>query len=490
MLAYCFEKQVSRQEPTDLHCITAIDPDGPPKGDILREKNRCTEVPGLEFAVLESPTPSSSTKPFGGICSVMDGHPTNESTCLFSPPPPPRNRVACGSQFLAAARCLFRNVSQPIHGNFASPESLRNKTGNPKAATKSMVGFMFACVFLIPMLVACGGGGGGGSVGISGNPSSPGTPDMPHPADMSGSQGTPGPSGTSSLSHIAWLVDPSTARRAVNGAVTLSLTSDQGLKEINAIAAKSNEIDASRLWYKEQGKSAVHSAYDCEGGSCHGLRENGAPDFGLHDKNGLNLYETAIELQPVMSHHGVSIGQVRATTRSSEVQLYGGWMENSAFFVRWISYPDFNAAFPHAFGYTHYLRDNIGNPYRDNPQDLSSSGLGGTWTGAVVGIRYGGASVEGNMVHGNSEVSITDFTNATMDVSLTGLYDLDAGTGLADMTWTGLTVTEGAFSAGATNSDNQIRGRFYGSNHEEVSGTFDRNSIIGAFGAIRDGAGQ
>ena len=107
-----------------------------------------------------------------------------------------------------------------------------------------------------------------------------------------------------------------------------------------------------------------------------------------------------------------------------------------------------------------------------------------------MGIRYGSTSVEGNVVHGSAAVSITDFTNAAMDVSLTGLYDMDAGTGLTDMTWIGLSVSEGGFSSGAADSDNQILGRFYGSNHEEVSGTFDRNSIIGAFGAIRDGAGQ
>ncbi|MXY15279.1 MAG: transferrin-binding protein-like solute binding protein [Proteobacteria bacterium] len=320
----------------------------------------------------------------------------------------------------------------------------------------------------------------------------------PGPTEMSGSRGTPAPSGTSSLSHIAWLVEPGAVRQAVNGATALSLTSDQGLNAINTIAAKSNDIDASRLWYRPEGGTAMHGTYDCDTGSCHVLQDplaqDNPPDFGLHDKNGLNLYETAIELQPVMSHRGVSIGQLRATSQSAEVQLYGGWMEDSAFFVRWISYtahPNYTAGFPHAFGYSHYLRDNLGNPYRDNPQDLalSSPGLKATWSGAAVGIRYGNG-VEGNVVHGTSQITITDFANATMDVSLTDLRDLDAGTGLASMTWTGMTISAGAFSAGAADSDNQVRGRFYGSNHTEVTGTFDRNSIIGAFGAIRDSVSQ
>ena len=152
----------------------------------------------------------------------MDGHPTNESTGFFSPP-----RVACESRFpAAAARCLFRNVSEPIHGNFVSPESLRNKTGDAKTAIKSMAGFMFACIFLIPMLVACGGGGGGGSAGISSDSSPP--DNMPDPADMSGSQGapdstdmsgsqgTPGPSGTSSpVSQTSLAKQPSLSAKGV-----------------------------------------------------------------------------------------------------------------------------------------------------------------------------------------------------------------------------------------------------------------------------------
>ena len=353
---------------------------------------------------------------------------------------------------------------------------------------------------LVPMLVACGGGGGGAGSDPSGDSSPPVTSSPPPgmsspPPSPPPATGTSSPPGTSSspvpnLSHIAWLVDPGTARNAISTAVALPLSSSQGLGEINAIAARSNEIDASRFWYKPQGGTLVHSPYDCEGGSCHNLRENDAPDYGLHDKNGLNLYHTAIELQPVMSHHGVSIGQVRATSRSTDTQLYGGWMEHSAFFVRSLRHTSdaHTAGFPHAFGYTHWLIDNTGNNYRANPQDLSSSGLGGTWTGAVVGIRYSSGK-EGHVVHGTAEVSIPDFTNVMVNVSFTGLHDRDAGESVASMQWSNLSVTEGAFSSVDANPYNEIRGRFYGSEHTDATGTFDRNSIIGAFGAIRHETG-
>ena len=379
----------------------------------------------------------------------MNGHATNGLTY----PPPPYNPFIA-NRYWRGGKLFPHPFSEKKSRGFAT----RNIGVLP-----DLLGFPFVCIFLIPALVACGGGGGAGP-GISSNSESAGTSSLSHMAN---------------LSHIDWLVSPSVARMSVTpDAPALPITSAQGISKINAIAAKSNEIYASRVWYKPQGGTAVHSRYDCEGGSCHNLRENGAPDYGLHDKNGLNLYHTAIELQPVMSHNGVSIGQIRATSRESEIQLYGGWMESGAFFVRWVNNlsSDHVVAFPHSFGYAPYPRN--------NPQDLSSSGLSGTWTGAVVGIRYGSGK-EGNVVHGAAEVSIDDFTNATMDVSFTGLFDLNASESIADINWSNLSIVSGEFSSVGSSPYSEIRGQFYGTDHKEVSGTFDRNSIIGAFGAIR-----
>ena len=51
------------------------------------------------------------------------------------------------------------------------------------------------------------------------------------------------------------------------------------------------------------------------------------------------------------------------------------------------------------------------------------------------------------------------------------------------MNWTGIAVTGGAFAAASSGT---IEGRFYGPDHEEVGGVFERNEILGAFGAARD----
>ena len=51
---------------------------------------------------------------------------------------------------------------------------------------------------------------------------------------------------------------------------------------------------------------------------------------------------------------------------------------------------------------------------------------------------------------------------------------------LPSMQWSGLAIgTDGRFGA------SDIRATFYGPNHEEVGGVFERNNIVGAFGAKR-----
>ena len=51
------------------------------------------------------------------------------------------------------------------------------------------------------------------------------------------------------------------------------------------------------------------------------------------------------------------------------------------------------------------------------------------------------------------------------------------------MTWGGLTVTNGTF--GTDSEGDSIQGQFYGPNHEEVGGIFERDQFVGAFGAGR-----
>ena len=329
-----------------------------------------------------------------------------------------------------------------------------------KTIIKPTIDLTFICAFLIPMLVACGGGGGGSSVGSS-------------------TSGGSLSSGVPSLSDIDWPVSPTGARQAVVGSAAPSQTSAQGTEELNAISRSSNTVVASDIFGFIDTGSPIRIPLSCSGLSCSAsyLGEtyifslSHSPDFG---------YDTA-ELQPVMTHNGVSIGQIRGTSnRGTEDQEegleYGGWMEYSAFAVQVVYYPSIAnpevvIGAPYAFG----------NSTGTNPSDVS--GRTGTWTGVVVGADYSVGSNRGNVIHGTATVDV-DFINTDVDASFSNLVDLDnPNRSIANMDWSNIPLSNGTFSD--ESGSNQIRGRFYGPNHEEVSGVFDRNQISGAFGAIR-----
>lgn len=111
----------------------------------------------------------------------------------------------------------------------------------------------------------------------------------------------------------------------------------------------------------------------------------------------------------------------------------------------------------------------------------------GLWQGRVVGIDNSSGLARGNRIIGDAEITIEDFMNPTLDLRFSRLYDIDNGSPRDDMEWSDISVSRGEFSAADDTSS--LSGRFYGSNHEEVAGTFDRDLVAGAFGAARGDIG-
>ena len=81
-------------------------------------------------------------------------------------------------------------------------------------------------------------------------------------------------------------------------------------------------------------------------------------------------------------------------------------------------------------------------------------------------------------VNGDARLAV-DFAGATVDVDFT---DFEAGHG--DMSWRSLRLQEGAFRD--TQGQATIEGAFYGTEHQGVAGEFNRDSLRGVFGAVRN----
>ena len=154
---------------------------------------------------------------------------------------------------------------------------------------------------------------------------------------------------------------------------------------------------------------------------------------------------------------------------------YGGWLDHS-FFVVETDVIDEGVLRGTAFGYSYSVGDTTGT----NP---AVEGGMATWTGVMVGGDVSATAARGHHIQGDAEITITDLADPKVSVAFTNIYNLNARIQLADITWSGIPVTNGAFETGS--DEDSIEGKFYGPNHEEVGGIFERNQILGAFGATR-----
>ena len=112
-----------------------------------------------------------------------------------------------------------------------------------------------------------------------------------------------------------------------------------------------------------------------------------------------------------------------------------------------------------------------GTPSGSNP--VSGSAV---WNGNVRAFDAGHAGYL--PVRGNARIE-ADFADATIDVHFT-----DFDTGHVDFSWQGMQMTEGTFQDAQISPT--IEGAFYGSDHQGAAGKFDRDSLRGVFGAVRD----
>ena len=112
-----------------------------------------------------------------------------------------------------------------------------------------------------------------------------------------------------------------------------------------------------------------------------------------------------------------------------------------------------------------------GTPSGSNP----GSG-GAVWTGRMA--AFDETAGDNLPVTGTARLEL-DLTWATIDVEFT---DLDSGSD--DLAWRDLAVTGGSFRN--LPGDPAIEGAFYGTRHQGVAGTFDRDQLQGVFSAVRN----
>ena len=278
------------------------------------------------------------------------------------------------------------------------------------------------------------------------------------------------------------------ARTLVGGDEASSMTPAQIYQNI-----KSRADSADVLWMSDisvvatDGVAASTSTSPmCIRNACTFSSAEGIPftQFSLDDVASYPLFANTdlprfnVDSQVVMNHNGVTMVQGRGAAvevvvrAGSQTRLdyhsYGGWLTGSVFGAE--TFTDASTGTPVVW----YGSYSFGNDSLSSPTSGSA-----TWMGAMVGTTQ-----IGQVIHGSAEITIDDITRRKgqkISIEFSSIRNLDTGTMIPNMMWNELSLhDEGYFS-----DRDSILGTFYGTNHEEIGGIFDRNGIIGAFGATR-----
>ena len=171
---------------------------------------------------------------------------------------------------------------------------------------------------------------------------------------------------------------------------------------------------------------------------------------------------------------GTLTGTRAEGTTPFEFQSFAGWLNGSIFGTTQI---EFGASGSEQYRFISYL---TGVPATNNPS-ASGSETSATWNGTTV------ASIKADrtFILGDATVTIPDFTNADVDVTLDNWRGLDnqAVSGMSAIIYRDLDLAGGSFVP--NNANEQISGRFYGTGHTEVGGFFNTETVTGAFGGTR-----
>ena len=184
------------------------------------------------------------------------------------------------------------------------------------------------------------------------------------------------------------------------------------------------------------------------------------------DLNDVSPTGPAVTITGQQARNGVQTGRATASGDGFNFNTFGVW-------------GDYNAGTPlrgsttiQGAGVQFAFPTSLGMGSGSNPVAGSA-----TWTGVMAGVRVGGASL-GAEVTGDAEMT-ANLAASSLDLAFTNIADT-SGARSSDIRWIGVSMRNGSFSGVGG-----LEGRFYGPNHEEAGGVFERSGIAGAFSLAR-----
>ena len=297
----------------------------------------------------------------------------------------------------------------------------------------------FAAILSAVALSACGGGGGGTAA---------------------------------SAMAPAFQIDRGAARTLTRATAPTESAADQIARRAG-ILARADSLIASTI-YGDSSSSALPTfalSSSCTGTACT-FRELNS---GVSQTVRLSDLEFGSEgTRAVLSKNGVTLLEYAG----ANLRAYGAWLEHSAFAVqRESGTVNVAGAGDVSFHFRHGMAGG----------DLTGSrpSVDATWTGVMVGTPDQGGR-RGNYLQGDASLTYASADN-TLDATFSSIVNLNTGRAHSTtlLSFGNVPVTAGGTFASGTGG-NRIRGGLYGPDHAEATGVFEKNDIVGAFGARKE----
>lgn len=235
-----------------------------------------------------------------------------------------------------------------------------------------------------------------------------------------------------------------------------------------------------------RGRPGIGNEIDssCSGESCTATIANiGTLTFSLDEiydpsligDSGFEGYN--VGSQALMVDGDATLVQGRGAARQNdgttlEFQSFAGWIDGSVFGINAIEVTESASSTTYFTGYS------FGNASGTNPSGTGRS----VWNGVFIGINRASSSHAGAPVHGDVTIDIDDLANPDVDFTISSVGRInDMATSRVSYNYNDMPLRNGIFEE----ENGQVKGSFYGDNHEEVGGFLQDINHFGAFGATR-----
>ena len=278
---------------------------------------------------------------------------------------------------------------------------------------------------------------------------------------------------------IASLFDKDAAIKLTGSTASEETVADQDRRFSAARTRIDTSVSVSHYETNDPPGTPTHQEIEnCRGTTCTVTNQNGdSPETDEFDPSEYADFIAGQQKAAVLTKNGITLIERRGFEDDSpNARVYGAWMDHGGFLVG----TKFQAT-RQIDGENTLVTFRVAEAGGDATGTRPSSNA--TWAGVMVGTPTRGDHRD-NILQGDARLTYTS-SDTEIGAAFTNIVDLDrkASHSVSEVSFDDVSVgTEGNYAQG-TAAGNFIRGEFFGSGHAETGGVFEKDGIIGAFGA-------